>query len=232
MKAILLAAGLGTRLRPLTDSIPKCLVPINGIPILQHWFKWLERTEISEILVNLHHHSSKVRQIIQESDTIDKITTVVEPELLGTAGTIRANAEFCRGKSTFVAHADNYCLSDLNAFIAAHKNRPPDTEISMLTFLGGDPRSCGIVEINEEKVAVGFHEKVRNPPGNLANGAVYIFEPTVIDEIESVPRKTFDITTEILPRYLKRIYTWPADGAHIDIGTPAGLAQARSVRRT
>ena len=66
MKAILLAAGLGTRLRPITDNVPKCLVPINGKPLLGYWLDSLAKAGVGPILINLHHHSDKVIDFVKE----------------------------------------------------------------------------------------------------------------------------------------------------------------------
>jgi mannose-1-phosphate guanylyltransferase len=74
-------------------------------------------------------------------------------------------------------HADNYCLADFTAFQQAHYNRPPEC---LMTFRTDNPSSCGILELDERGVVIGFHEKVASPPGNLANGAVYILSAELL----------------------------------------------------
>ena len=97
----------------------------------------------------------------------------------------------------------------------------------MMTFVSDDPSSCGIVEMDEVGVVHGFHEKVENPPGNIANGAIYIFEPTVLEFIvSSTCGEMIDVSKDVLPHYLGRIFAVPADGALVDIGTPENLAKA------
>ena len=88
-KALLLAAGLGTRLRPLTNVWPKCLMPIQKRPLLEYWLGVLKRTGINSALVNLHHHSEVVEEFLQQSCFRSWVCTVYEEELLGTAGTLR-----------------------------------------------------------------------------------------------------------------------------------------------
>lgn len=91
MKAFLLAAGLGTRLRPLTDTIPKCLVPINGKPLLQYWIDLFEKHGIDEVCINLHYLSDQVVNFIKANPSKIKWHLSYEPELLGSGGTIFSN---------------------------------------------------------------------------------------------------------------------------------------------
>ena len=108
MRAVLLAAGLGTRLRPLTDRIPKCLVPIKGKPLLDIWCESLLSSGVERILINLHYMHEVVESHIQGSGYKTHVQTVFEPVLLGTAGTLVANNEFFKGDDGILVHADNY----------------------------------------------------------------------------------------------------------------------------
>src|ERR1700730_3670541 len=94
MKAFLLAGGLGTRLRPLTDSIPKCLLPVRGIPMLQIWFNLCRAYGIGEVLINVHSHREAVRQFLMRSKNDLKVRVFEEETLLGSAGTILANRDW------------------------------------------------------------------------------------------------------------------------------------------
>ena len=91
MKAFLLAGGHGTRLKPLTDSIPKCLLPICGTPMLQIWFDLCRRYGIDEVLINLHTHGEAVRQFIEKNKNDLEVHLFEEETLLGSAGTLLAN---------------------------------------------------------------------------------------------------------------------------------------------
>ena len=225
---MLLAGGLGTRLRPLTNTIPKCLVPINGRPLLAYWFDALQHAGITSVLINLHYLEHRVRSFIESRADKSAIHTVYEPELLGTAGTLRNNSDFLGSKPVMVIHADNLCLSDLKLFVEAHRNRSSGTEITMMTFNADDPKRCGVVELNDRNIVTAFHEKVANPPGNIANAAVYIFESTVIEYICLQEKSYLDLSTDVLPHYVDRIFTWPANKFHIDIGNLANLKKANS----
>jgi len=156
-----------------------------------------------------------------------KIRSVYEEHLLGTAGTVRANSEFFQGECGLIIHADNFCTANFSSFIEAHRRRPKGALITMMTFVTDSPNTCGIVELDEQGLVMGFYEKVANPPGNLANGAIYIFEPEVIDFISESRESVHDISNDVLPRFLGQIYTWPSDGDLIDVGTIANLEEAR-----
>jgi len=226
VRALLLAAGLGTRLRPITDHVPKCLVTIQGKPLLAYWLDMLLTNGIERVLVNAHYLPDAVNTFVKQSDWVNQIDVVYEPFLLGTGGTVLSNQNFFSDQPFMVAHADNLTRFDMKRFIDAHANRASGTDITMMTFKTDAPQSCGIVELNSRGVVQLFHEKVDNPPGDLANAAVYIFEPTVIDFLTSLGRDIVDISTEVLPAYLGRIQTFLNDDYHRDIGTPESLALA------
>jgi len=229
VKAILLAAGLGSRLRPITNHTPKCLVPIAGKPLLGYWLDSLKNSGIESILVNLHCLADQVREFVVNRPDRNRITLVDERVLLGTAGTIKQNSEFFSGERGLVIHADNFCTANLATFVDKHENRPPGTELTMMTFVADEPRTCGILETDEKGIVHGFHEKVENPPGNVANAAIYIFEPSVIQFISSSPPgELVDISRDVIPEFLGRIFATPADGPVIDIGTPSSLKRAQS----
>ncbi len=226
MKALLLAAGLGTRLRPITDTIPKCLVPIHGKPLLGYWLDMLLPDGIDRILINTHYLPDAVRSFVAASRWKDAVELVHEDELLGTGGTIVKNRTFFGDRPFLVAHADNLTRFDVKAFAARHAARAPGVEITMMTFATDAPRSCGIVELDDRGIVMAFHEKVSNPPGNHANAAVYIFDPTAVDFMESLRKPFVDVSTEVIPRFLGRIQTFHNTDYHRDIGTPESLAAA------
>lgn len=219
MRALLLAAGLGTRLRPLTDAVPKCLVPIRGKPLLEYWLSMLREGGVFPILVNLHYKADKVRDYLETSGYREIVSTAYEKELLGTGGTLLRNREYFGGSPMMLVHADNLSRFDVRAFLARHRARPAGCEMTMMTFRTPTPETCGIVEMDERGVVRAFHEKVPDPPGDLANGAVYILEPSIFDFLAALGRETIDFSTEVLPRYLGRIFTFHNDVYHRDIGT-------------
>jgi mannose-1-phosphate guanylyltransferase len=225
-RAVLLAAGRGTRLRPLTDGIPKCLVPIHGRPLLDYWLELLLTGGIDRVLVNTHYLPQQVRTFVSRSRWRDRVVLAHEDVLCGTAGTLARNRDFCGGRTCLVAHADNLSRFDPAAFLERHRRRPAGAEITMMTFLTDVPSNCGIVEEDAAGIVVGFHEKVSNPPGNVANAAVYALEATVIDFIAGLGDRAVDLSADVLPHFVGRICTYRNTGYHRDIGTPEGLRQA------
>lgn len=227
MKAVLLAAGLGTRLRPLTDRIPKCLVPIGGRPLLDLWIEQLLDAGITRILINTHYLADQVVAHLAAHPSRGCIEVFHEDILLGTAGTLERMAG-ALGEGPFLCiHADNLARVDLPALMRAHTQRPAPARITMLTFDTCNPSSCGIVEQDANGLVRAFHEKVAHPPGRRANGAIYVMEPEVLDFIRTLPAPIKDISTQVLPAYLGRMQAWfDARTFLIDIGTPEALQQA------
>jgi mannose-1-phosphate guanylyltransferase len=228
LRALLLAAGLGIRLRPLTDTVPKCLVSIRGKPLLAYWLDLLLPNGISDVLVNTHYLPRKVEAFRDASPWRDRITLVYEPELLGTGGTILANRTFFGRKAFLVAHADNLSRFSVEGFLEAHARRPGAAAITMMTFDTDVPETCGIVETDATGLVVRFHEKVENPPSRRANGAVYILEPEVVDFIVSLGKRFVDFSNEVIPSFLGRIAVFHNTDYHRDIGSPENLRKAEA----
>lgn len=226
MRAILLAAGYGTRLRPLTTLIPKCLVPIKGKPLLQIWLERLTDAGIGPFLVNTHYLSEQFDTFIGSSPYKNRVTLVHEFDLLGTAGTLIANLDFFHGSDGLLIHADNYCLADFSAFLRSHITRPPECLMTMMTFRTDAPSTCGIVELDKRGVVIGFHEKVKSPPGNLANGAVYILSAELLKILDNELKNVTDFSTQVLQRFVGQIYIYETTEVFLDIGTPEAYAAA------
>jgi len=220
VNAILLAAGLGTRLRPLTENIPKCLVPIKGKLLLEIWIERLIRIDIQRILVNTHYLSEKVNDFVNANKAFKNVTLTHEEKLLGTAGTLNKNLEFYGDADGILMHADNYCEEDLSGLVRAHKLRPKNCVITMLVFRAKNPSECGIVELDKYGIVKKFYEKKLNPPGNLASGAIFILSKEFISEYKKIYNGQFDFSKEIVPLYIGRIYTYEVNGSFLDIGNP------------
>lgn len=229
-KAILLSAGLGTRLRPITLQIPKCMVTIAGLPLLEHWIRHLENLKVDSVIINTHYLAEQVENYInQRQNNLLSINIINEKELLGTAGTLIANKDFFKDSIGILIHADNYTKTNLNELIKAFHNRPSGCLLTMLTFNSPNPESCGVVEISEKGIVTNFHEKVKYPPSNRANGAIYIFGQEFLDWLSQYANNCSDFSTEILPKLIGRISTWHTLDPYIDIGTPSALAKARAL---
>ena len=143
MKAFLLAAGIGSRLRPITDTTPKCMLVIDGRPLLDIWLDAFDRAGVDEVLVNLHHLPDVVRRHLAARTGPPAVRTFFEPELLGSAGTLIANRQWVDGEEFFLAcYADNLTDFDLRSLIDAHREH--DAIATLTVFHSEQPvgRRC------------------------------------------------------------------------------------------
>ncbi len=232
IKSLLLSAGLGTRLRPLTFKIPKCLVEINNKPIMEYWFDNLENINVDTVLVNTHFLKSKVDKFIKnESKRRFKLITTYEENLLGTAGTLISNHKIFMNSTCILIHADNFTTFNLKYLVDAHYKRPGNCLITMLTFITKTPETCGIVEVDSLGVVQSFSEKSSNPPGNLANGAVYVFDNDFLEWLIKNHSKAFDFSNDVIPNLIGKIYTYQTNQPFIDIGTKSTLEEAQKLAK-
>ena len=230
LRALILAAGFGTRLQPLTFQTPKCLMQIGGKPLLEKWLESLEELGCESALINTHYLSHKVDGFIKTYRRKDMlIETIYEPQLLGTAGTLLRNRNWFTNKTGLLIHADNATNANLKLFLKAHRERPKECLLTMLTFKTDNPRSCGIVETNSKGLMLDFHEKVDNPPCDIANGAVYLFDKCFLEWLEENSLAASDFSTEILPLLKGKVQTWLTTSDFLDIGTPESLQIAQDI---
>jgi mannose-1-phosphate guanylyltransferase len=224
MKAFLLAAGLGTRLRPITDSTPKCMLRIGDRPLLDIWLDALAEAGVQEVLVNLHHLAPVACSHLMGRSGPPVVRIVEEQELLGSAGTLLANRAFEEGEEMFIAvNADNLTDFDLRVLVNAHREGGAIATLSL--FHAPRPSECGVVDLEHGHV-VGYVEKPADPPSDLANAGMYVFHPSALDLIAGPPPT--DIGYDLLPRLVGQARAVTIEGCYfIDIGTPVALERAR-----
>jgi len=233
MKAFLLAAGKGTRLKPYTDSIPKCLIPIHGKPLLGIWLDHLRDQNIQEVLINTHHHAHQVDAFVRSYPHRRNIHIVLsyEPELLGSAGTIRQCRDFVDSEADFmVFYADNLTNVNLKRFAAFHQNcRGKEAILTMGLFPSPNPESCRIAELDPNQKIVAFTEKPENPRSNLANAGIYMVSQEIFDYFPAPlanPGSVLDFGHHVLPLLTGRMYGYPVTEYLRDIGTIESYRQA------
>jgi D,D-heptose 1,7-bisphosphate phosphatase len=226
VKALLLAGGLGTRLRPLTDTIPKCLVPVAGRPLLDVWVDHLAEAGIREARINTHALADPVRTYIESVNSGGRFLLVesYEPALLGSAGTVSANVDLADDADQIViVYADNLSDIDLRPLLAFHRTH--GDPFTMVLFRAPNPRACGIAELDDAGRIVSFVEKPEQPATDLANAGLYVVDAGAYREIAAM--RAFDLGFEVLPRFVGRMRGWVWGGYHLDIGTHEALARAR-----
>jgi len=231
MKAFLLAAGKGARLRPLTDSTPKCLMTIAGKPLLEIWINLFEKNGVTEVLINTHHLSEAVERFVESLHTSVNIKTVYEKTLLGSGGTVLVNRNFVKDEEDFIiAYADTLTNINLLDMVEHHRRFKKKSGIlTMGLFHTPDPSACGIAELDSEQKIVTFIEKPENPSGNLANGGTYVASNTIFSFFpKSVPDGSIlDFGFHILPKLAGHMYGYEILDYLKDIGTIHALEAAR-----
>jgi len=187
--------------------------------LLEYWLDLLFAANPDQVVINTHHHAGMVETYVRHTAWSDRIALAYEPELLGTGGTILRHQAILSSGAFVVAHADNLSTFDCRAFLRRHAERPRGCLITMMTFRTSSPQSCGIVSLDEGGVVREFHEKVKVPPGDLANAAVYVLEPEIFDFLRGLKKSRIDFSTEVIPSFLGRIFTFHNVAYHEDIGT-------------
>lgn len=224
MKAFLLAAGIGSRLRPITSTTPKCMLEIGGRPLLGIWLDELAAAETDEVLVNLHYLPDVVRAYVAGRDGPPAVRLFFEPVLLGSAGTLAANRDWVAEEDFFLAcNADN--LTDFDLRSLAEDHRQSGAVATLTAFRSPNPAAGGVLETDAGGWVASFTEKPAHPVSDLVNAGMYAFGPALLDEIGCPPPR--DIGYDLLPRLVGRARTVLVEGYFRDIGTADAYRRAR-----
>lgn len=225
MKSFLLAAGSGSRLRPLTDTVPKCLLPIRGVPLLQIWLQNCAIAGISEMLINVCSHAQKIKEFLNQQNLPVRVRVAEEKELLGSAGTLAENREFLRGeREFFVLYGDVLTNVSLAAMRSFHRNR--NLQATVGVYQVPDPTQCGIVTTDDQGVVTSFVEKPAHSASNWAFSGVMIADPEIIDLVPA--QRPADIGFHLLPLLVGQMAAYPISDYLLDIGTLVNYDAAQS----
>lgn len=235
MKALVLAAGQGTRLGRLTRWRPKAMLPVGGKPLLEHIIVGLRSHGICDIAVNIHHCPEPILQYFGDGCRLDvSLHYSKEERLLGTAGAAKHLQSFL-DETFVVVYGDLWTNVRLDRLVNFHKERrnecPTDTMLSLALYRVPDPTQCGLVDITSTGRILRFVEK---PPAtqvftDLAFGGIMICEPEILDAIPA--HREYDFGHDLFPKLLaNRIPLWGQpisdDELIVDIGTLAGYLRA------
>lgn len=216
MKAFLLAAGNGTRLHPLTDTVPKCLLPVGDVPLLEIWLRNCKSAGIDEVLVNTHAHADAVRKFAAKQSSGVRLHIAEEPLLLGSAGTMAENRDFVAGEdSFFVLYADVLTNVDLFRMLQFHEQHLLPVTLGICQV--SDPTRCGIVGVDQDNVIRSFREKPERPAGNWAFSGVMIAGLELFDSLPVL--RPADIGFDLLPKMVGRMAAYKISEYLLDIGT-------------
>jgi mannose-1-phosphate guanylyltransferase/mannose-1-phosphate guanylyltransferase/phosphomannomutase len=218
---MVLAAGLGTRLRPLTYEITKPMVPVLDRPVMEHILELLERHGLSEVIANLHYFPDTIREYFG-----DRLEYRYEPELLGTAGGVRECAPFFGDETFLVISGDALTDIDLTALVARHRDSGGIATLAVKQV--SDTREYGVVLHDREGRITGFQEKPapEEALSNLGNCGIYVFEPRIFDYFP--PRPFVDWAQDVFPALLENdvpFYIHEIREYWNDVGSLAELRQ-------
>jgi mannose-1-phosphate guanylyltransferase len=229
VKGIILAAGEGIRLRPITANLPKCLVPVQGKPLLGHWLDQCQAGGIDEVYINGFYLAEQVAvflKLVQPRYRM-KIHFCREEQLTGTGGFMRKLYDKVKDDDFFFfCHGDNFTDLDIADFITFHCARK--SKLTMAMFKTENPTQCGIVEkLSSDGVIEVFREKPFDPQSDRASAAIFLMSPSII---QSFPAKQeINFSKEVLPDWQGRMYGYMIKGFNIDIGTPETLVKANNM---
>lgn len=224
MKAFILAAGEGTRLRPLTESVPKCLLPIQGVPLLEIWLNTCKAAGITDVLVNAHAHAEAIKQFAATQKSGVRASIVEEPQLLGSAGTLAENCAFVGGEEPFfVLYGDVLMNVDLRRMLEFHRQK--NLAATLGIYQVPDPTRCGVVTMDENDVIQKFVEKPTQPESKWAFSGVMIGGQEIFDFVPD--RRPADIGFDVLPKMAGRTAGYRISEYLIDIGTPENYQAAQ-----
>ena len=235
MKAYLLAAGPGTRLRPLTDRLPKCLVPVGGEPLLGRWLRACRLGGVDEVLVNTHYLPGAVRAFAEGPGRPHGVTVRLhhEERLLGSAGTVRATRDFVRGEeSFFIIYADNVSEVDLGRLRDWHARH--DDLVTVGLFRAPHPERCGVAVLDEQGRIVKFEEKPMRPASPWASAGIFVARRPLIERLDEIAGErggeagALDFGYHVLPRLVVRgeVRGYRIEEYLMDVGTPEGYVEA------
>ncbi len=224
MKAFILAAGHGSRLRPLTDHSPKCLLPIQGAPLLEIWLENCKRAGITDVLVNAHAHAEQVRKFARTQASGVRVQVAEEKELLGSAGTLKENRDFVAGgRDFFVLYGDVLTNTDLQQLLRFHRER--SVVATMGVYEVPDPHRCGVVEIDQAGTVRSFVEKPEQPRSNLAFAGLMVAGQEIFDFVPE--KRPVDVGFDLLPKLVGRMGAVRLGGFLMDVGTIENYRRAQ-----
>ncbi|MBI5078289.1 MAG: nucleotidyltransferase family protein [Candidatus Yonathbacteria bacterium] len=236
MKALILSAGLGTRLRQLTETTPKSLLPINGKPLLSYHLESLYKYGVRDILINTHYLHKQINEFVKNNrDRFNGLTIQIafEKELLGSAGTLKKNAPFFKGEDDFlVVYGDNLTNINYGKLIAAHKEKNGIATIA--SYVEEHPEGKGIISFNENGKILKFIEKPRSNKiiSKYANAGIYVLNSRIFKYLNSIDKTPLDFGHDIFPYLLvknEEMYVYKMDEILLDIGTPESYNDAQGI---
>lgn len=221
MKAVVMAGGEGSRLRPITANRPKPLVPVGNLPIMAHILEVLRRNDITDVLVTLHYLADEVQGYFGDgSDFGVNLTYSIEDIPLGTAGSVKKAESFLQGEPFLIISGDALTDCDLKGAVEFHRLQAAEATIVLSRV--SDPSEFGMVTLDDQDRVTALSEKPAwsHVSSDTVNTGIYVIEPRVLDLL--APGKRYDWSRDVFPMLLasgSKIVGFTADGYWCDVGT-------------
>lgn len=231
MKAVILAAGLGTRIAKMYPGIPKTLLPIAGKPLLEYHIEHLKQFGFNEFFLNLHFHPLKIKDFLKDGKQYGvKVTYSYEKQILGTSGALKKLKKYL--DETFVVlYGDIFTRINFDNFLSFHKNKK--SQVTLLVHQTDHPEDSDLVLLDKNGKISNFYtsphkQNLKNT--NLSSAAIYILEPVTLNFL---PQKTpNDFIEDFFPILLRkgfRMFGYESDEFSKDIGTPRRYDEVRKL---
>jgi mannose-1-phosphate guanylyltransferase len=224
MQAVILVGGEGTRLRPLTSTVPKPVVPLVDRPFIVYMLEWLKHHGVNDVVLSCGFQATSVRNVLGDGSQHGvRLRFVEEPEPLGTAGALKYAESFLDG-TFLMLNGDVLTDIDLTGQIAQHERTGASATLALVPV--PDPTAYGLVRLGDENVVREFVEKpsADQIDTNLISAGAYILERSVVDMIE--PDRNVSIEREIWPALVGNgLHGFPTEAYWLDIGTPERYLQ-------
>jgi D-glycero-alpha-D-manno-heptose 1-phosphate guanylyltransferase len=223
-EAIILAGGLGTRLRPVVADLPKCMAPVGGKPFLHFVVEQLKRQGVEKFIISLGYKHQVITDWLNDQYPMLRVQYSIEEEPLGTGGAVQLAGKLATGKNVFVLNGDTYFNIDLQLLSVFHETMKADCTLSLKPMQDFD--RYGMVELNSDHSIASFREKSHYESGFI-NGGIYTLNADRFLQ-EGLPRK-FSFEKDYLELFFekRKMYGLVQDEYFIDIGIPEDYERAQ-----
>jgi len=228
MPCLILAGGLGTRLRPVLDDLPKPMAAVAGKPFLEYLIRWLRQAGMQRVILCTGYKSEKIQHYFKSGEALDvQIAYSVEREPKGTWGAIRQACQFVTDRNFLVLNGDSWLQIDLGRLVDCHVRRGGVATIAAVEVT--DASRFGILDVDSSGRITAFQEK-RGPGNALVNGGIYVFSR---DAFSIVPAAASSLEKEAFPMLLPHgVFAMPVQGYFVDIGLPEEYKKLEATANT
>lgn len=222
---IILAGGLGTRLKPVINDVPKCMAPIDGKPFIDFVLDYCTKQGLSRFIFCLGYHKEKIMDHLSNRKNCE-ILFSIEKKILGTGGALKNAESYIRSKQSIVLNGDTFVDINYPQLIDWHNDK--GSEITLVINKNDDPGRYGLVSIDNNNKIKSFIEKKEGLKSGWINSGVYIINNSVLKSLAK--GECFSLEKDLFPKYLnKSFFAYKNDGIMVDIGTPESYLQSQSI---